>query len=83
MRILILEQDDGLLKKFFSSPSIFGILTCICKQKVKHLIFSEGVLTKEEAEAYLADLNDVEPDETMLKKAAGDGYPGDKVCDFT
>ena len=40
---------------------------------------SEGIeLTKEEAEAYLAELEDFELDEGMLKNVAGGGWGNNK-----
>ena len=45
-----------------------------CKSAEELIAFakSEGIdITKEEAEAYLAEMNDVELDETALKKVAG------------
>ena len=45
---------------------------------------ADGIeLTKEEAEAYLAELTDMELDEAALSKVAGGKYPGDKGCDFS
>ena len=47
-----------------------------CKSAEELIAFakSEGIdITKEEAEAYLAEMNDVELDETALKKVAGGG----------
>ena len=51
-----------------------------CKSAEELIAFakSEGIdITKEEAEAYLAEMNDVELDEEALKKVAG-GY---NVCE--
>ena len=42
----------------------------------------EGIdLTKEEAEAYMGELDDIELDETMLKKVAGGGSY-DPTCPY-
>jgi predicted ribosomally synthesized peptide with nif11-like leader len=48
-----------------------------CKSAEELIAFakSEGIdITKEEAEAYLAEMNDVELDEEALKKVAGGNY---------
>jgi hypothetical protein len=47
-----------------------------CKTVEELIAFakSEGIdITKEEAEAYLVEMNDVELDETTVKKVAGGG----------
>ena len=52
-----------------------------CKTADELIAFakSEGIeLTKEEAEAYLAELEDFELDEGMLKNVAGGGWGNNK-----
>ena len=52
-------------------------MQCETADELIALAKSEGIeLTKEEAEAYLAELADVELDGEMLKKVAG----GDRPC---
>jgi len=54
-------------------------MQCNTAEDLMALAKSEGIeLTKEEAEAYLAELADVELDGEMLKKVAGGG---DCYCD--
>ena len=54
-----------------------------CKSAEELIAFakSEGIdITEEEAEAYLAEMNDVELDETALKKVAGGGICYFEAC---
>ena len=49
-------------------------MACETVEELMELAKSEGIeLTKEEAEAYLAEMEDVELDEEMLQKTAGGG----------
>ena len=53
-------------------------MRCETAEDLMALAKSEGIeLTKEEAEAYLAELEDVEIDGEMLKKVAGGGCYSD------
>ena len=55
-------------------------MKCKTADELLALAKAEGVvLTKEEAEAYLAELDDVELDETMLNKVAG-GDCWNNIC---
>ena len=59
-------------------------MQCETAEDLIALAMSEGVeLTKEEAEAYLAELDDFELDEGMLKNVAGggDGVGCDRCSD--
>ena len=49
-------------------------MQCETAEELMALAKSQGMeLTKEEAEAYLAELNDVELDDEVVKKVAGGG----------
>ena len=53
-------------------------MACETAEELMALAKSEGIeLTKEEAEAYLAEMSDVELDEEALKKVAGGGCYND------
>ena len=64
-------------RKEITSEQIMKAAQCKTADELMALAEAEGVeLTKAEAEAYLAELADVELDEEQLKKAAGGGcYP--------
>ena len=64
-------------RKEITSEQIMKAAQCKTADELMALAKAEGVeLTKAEAEAYLAELADVELDEEQLKKAAGGGcYP--------
>ena len=64
-------------RKEITSEQIMKAVQCKTADELMALAKAEGVeLTKAEAEAYLAELADVELDEEQLKKAAGGGcYP--------
>ena len=50
------------------------IMSCETAEELMELAKSEGIeLTKEEAEAYLAEMDDVELDSDTLKQVAGGG----------
>ena len=59
-------------KNELTKEQIAKAMACETAEKLMALAKSEGVeLTKEEAEAYLAEMSDVELDEAALKKVAG------------
>ena len=64
-------------RKEITSEQIMKAAQCKTADELMALAKAEGVdITKEEAEAYLAELADVELDEAQLNKAAGGGcYP--------
>ena len=64
-------------RKEITSEQIMKAAQCKTADELMALAKAEGVeLTKAEAEAYLAELADVELDEAQLQKAAGGGcYP--------
>ena len=65
-------NKNGLTKE-----QIQKAMACKTADELMALAKTEGIdITKEEAEAYMAELADVELDEEQLKKAAGGGcYP--------
>lgn len=67
----------AISRKEITSEQIMKAVQCKTADELMALAKAEGVdLTKAEAEAYLAELADVELDEEQLKKAAGGGcYP--------
>ena len=59
-------------KNELTQEMIMKAMQCKDADELIALAKAEGKeITKEEAEAYLAELNDVELDEAVLKKAAG------------
>ena len=64
-------------KKEITKEQIMKAMQCKTADELMALAKTEGIdITKEEAEAYMAELADVELDEEQLKKAAGGGcYP--------
>ena len=65
-------------KNELTKEMIEKAMQCETAEDLMALAKSEGIeLTKEEAEAYLAELDDVELDGEMLNKVAG----GDCYCD--
>ena len=61
-------------KNELTKEQIAKAMTCKTAEELIALAKTEGVeLTKEEAEAYMAELADVELDSAQLKKVAG-GY---------
>ena len=64
-------------RKEITSEQIMKAAQCKTADELMTLAKAEGYeITKEEAEAYMAELADVELDEEQLKKAAGGGcYP--------
>ena len=63
---------------------LFKAMKCETADELMTLAKAEGfTLTKEEAEAYLAELENMELDEEALDQVAGGGYFGcDEVCGF-
>ena len=65
-------------KNELTKEMIEKAMQCETADELIALAKSEGIeLTKEEAEAYLAELTDLELDEAMLKNVAGGG---DSFC---
>ena len=64
-------------KKEITNEQIMKAMKCKNADELMKLAKAEGFdITKDEAEAYMAELADVELDEEQLKKAAGGGcYP--------
>ena len=61
-------------KNELTKEQIEKAMQCETAEDLMALAKSEGIeLTKEEAEAYLAELTDLELDEAMLKNVAGGG----------
>ena len=61
-------------KTELTKEMIAKAMQCETADELIALAKSEGIeLTKEEAEAYLAELDDFELDDAMLKNAAGGG----------
>ena len=61
-------------KNELKKEQIEKAMTCKTADELMKLAKAEGYeITKEEAEAYMAEMADVELDEEMLKKAAGGG----------
>ena len=61
-------------KNELTKEQIAKAMQCKTAEELMALAKEEGVeLTKEEAEAYLAELSDAELDEVLLKKVAGGG----------
>jgi len=56
-------------------------MACETVEELMELAKTEGVeLTKEEAEAYMAEMEDVELDSDLLKQVAGGACYGVDVC---
>ena len=65
-------------KSELTKEQIAKAMSCETVEELMELAKTEGVeLTKEEAEAYLAEMEDVELDEEVLKQVAGGGLYGD------
>ena len=62
---------------------VMAAMQCKDADELIALAKAEGVeLTKEEAEAYLAELDDVELDETILNRVAGGQCYSRKECSY-
>ena len=67
-------------KNELTKEQIQKAMACETVEELRALAKAEGIeLTKEEAEAYLAEMADVELDEDALKQVAGGGCYGDTV----
>ena len=67
-------------KNELTKEQIEKALSCETAEELMELAKAEGVeLTKEEAEAYMAEIADVELDSDALKQVAGGGCYGDTV----
>ena len=56
----------------FTKEQVAKAMSCETAEELMSLAKSEGIeLTKEEAEAYMAELDDVELDDDALKNVAG------------
>ena len=68
-------QDNKIV---VTKEQIEKAMACKTAEELMELAKAEGVeLTKEEAEAYLAEMEDVELDSDALKQVAGGGLYGD------
>ena len=64
-------------KDTLTKEQIVKAMSCETAEELMALAKAEGIeLTKEEAEAYIAEMTDCELDESMLKQVAG----GNKTC---
>ena len=67
-------------KDVLTKEQIAKAMSCETAEELMALAKAEGIeLTKEEAEAYMAEIADVELDEDALKQVAGGGCYGDTV----
>ena len=65
-------------KNELTKEQIQKAMACETAEELMALAKAEGIeLTKEEAEAYLTEMSDVELDEEALKKVAGGGCYND------
>ena len=70
-------------EKEFTKEMLAKAMQCENADELVALAKSEGIeLTKEEAEAYLVELDDVELDDESLKKVAGGSCYGDQICNY-
>ncbi len=61
-----------------TKEKVAKLMSCETAEELMALAKAEGIeLTKEEAEAYLTEMSDVELDEEALKKVAGGGCYND------
>ena len=59
-------------KNELTKEQIAKAMSCKTAEELMELVKAEGIeLTKEEAEAYMAELEDFELDEDMMKNVAG------------
>ena len=70
-------------EKEITKEMVMKAMQCKEADDLIALAKSEGVeLTREEAEAYMADLDDVELDETLLNHVAGGQCYSRKECSY-
>ena len=68
-------------KKELTKEMLAKAMRCETVEELMALTKSEGIeLTKEEAEAYLAEMDDMELDGEALKKVAGGGCYDENIC---
>ena len=69
-------------KNEISKEMLVKAMQCETAEELIALAKSEGMeLTREEAEAYLAEMDDVELDDTALKRVAGGScYTEESIC---
>ena len=68
-------------KANLSEELIAKAMQCETPEQLIELAKSEGIeLTKDEAEAYLAEMDDIELDSQQLKAVAGGWCPADEPC---
>ena len=69
-------------KNELTKEQIQRAMACETVEELMELAKAEGIeLTKEEAEAYLAEISDVELDDAILKNVAGGGcYTENSIC---
>jgi len=68
-------------KNELTKEQIAKAMSCKTLEELMALAKAEGIeLTKEEAEAYLAEIEDVELDSDALKQVAGGACYGVDVC---
>ena len=68
-------------KNEISKEMLAKAMQCETVDDLLALAKEEGVnLTKEEAEAYLAEMDDVELDDTALKRVAGGACYDEAIC---
>ena len=73
------EMAMPINKNELTKEMIEKAMQCETADELIALAKSKGIeLTKEEAEAYLAELEDFELDEGMLKNVAGGGWGNNK-----
>ncbi len=70
-------------EKEITKEMVMKAMQCETAEDLIAFAKSEGMeLTQEEAEAYLAELEDVELDETLLNHVAGGQCYGRKECSY-
>ena len=70
-------------EKEITKEMVMKAMQCETAEDLIAFAKSEGIeLTKEEAEAYLAELEDVELDETLLNHVAGGQCYSRKECSY-
>ena len=68
-------------KNELTKEMVAKAMRCETVEELMALTKSEGVeLTKEEAEAYLAEMDDMELDGEALKQVAGGGCYDENIC---